>query len=73
MAAHSNGGLKVATVVLTGLVLLLFGALARGTTHITRLDAQTMVDREIGHVNESIGLLREDIAALHALVKGGGG
>ena len=72
MAALGNGGLRVATVVLTGLVLLLFGALARGTTHITRLDAQLMVDREVGHINVSIGLLREDIAALHALVQDGG-
>lgn len=47
--AKGNGGLKIATVVLTGLVLVLAGALstawAQASNHISRNDAQAMVDR----------------------------
>lgn len=69
--AFTNGNLKVVTSVLTGAVLLLGGALINShtsaanhaATHISRTDAQAMVDRGDGTVKEILGLQLEVIEA----------
>ena len=56
--ASTNGGLKAATVVLGGLVLVLTGALmasfASASSHISRTDAQAMVDRGDNTIKERL-------------------
>lgn len=53
MASH-NGGLKVATGLLTVLVALLGGALLASSTHVSRTDAQAMVDRGDNSIKERL-------------------
>ncbi len=56
--ASTNGGLKAATVVLSGMVLVLAGALvasfANASSHISRIDAQAMVDRGDDAINKRL-------------------
>ena len=52
--SKGNGGLKVATALLTVLVALLGGALLGSSTHISRGDAQAMVDRGDNTIKERL-------------------
>lgn len=81
-AQHGNGVWKwisgiLASVLVAGVVTTTGAWFAWGQqaqAAVGREEVEKMVDREIGHVNESIGLLRDDIADLRKLVvKQGGG
>ena len=71
--SRTNGGLKVATAVLTGAVLLLGGALvtayAGASAHISRTDAQAMVDRGDDTINKRLERI-EDMLRLLVIAQG---
>lgn len=80
--AFNNGNLKVITGVLTRAVLLLGGALINShtsaanhaATHISRTDAQRMVDRGDDTVKEILALRLEVIVAkIDTLIAAQGG
>lgn len=80
--AFTNGTMKVITGVLTGAVLLLGGALLNSyaaasnhaATHISRTDAQAMVDRGDDTVKEILGLhLKVIEAKIDTLIAAQGG
>ena len=69
--ASTNGGLKAATYVLSGTVLILGGALltayAGAASHISRTDAQEMVDRGDNTIKERLKRIETKLDQLIAV------
>ena len=69
--ASTNGGLKVATGLLTVMVALLGGALLASTTHISRTDAQEMVDRGDNTIKERLDRIDTKLGEIEKLIREG--
>ena len=69
--ASTNGGLKVATGLLTVMVALLGGALLASTTHISRTDAQKMVDRGDNTIKERLDRIDKKLDEIDKLIRQG--